>query len=186
MADKANSFIFYRSYAEALEVLPVEVQLDYLKAIFTYALDGVEPEFKTAAERGMFTLMKANLDSCDKRYKTSVENGKKGGAPKGNSNASKTEKQPKKQPNNNLKNNLNSTQNNLNKNDNDNVNDNYHSLSSNISPSESERSLSGAPSPREQKEIKTFEMAGVRYEMFYDDSGKKIVREIANDRSSTE
>ena len=41
----------------------------------------------------LFILMKPNIDSSNNRYSASVENGKKGGAPKGNQNAKK--KQPK-------------------------------------------------------------------------------------------
>lgn len=181
MAEKANSFLFYRSYVEALEVLPSEKQLNYIKAIFAYALDDIEPEFETAAERGMFTLIKANLDSCDKRYKSSVENGKKGGRPP----KKESEKKPNSKPNGNLKNNPAKPNQNLNKDDNDNDDDNYHPLS-NISALAGERSLTGAPQPGKPNEYKAFEMAGKKYELLYDENGKKIVREIANDRSDAQ
>ena len=51
--------------------------------------------------RSNFKLLKPNIDASINRHIASVENGKKGGAPKGNQNASKDRKQPKIQPENN-------------------------------------------------------------------------------------
>jgi DnaD/phage-associated family protein len=125
-----ESFVFYKSFYEAIEKLPEEYQLEVIKAIMEYNFNGITPELSPIAD-AIFTLIKANLDSASARYDASVENGKKGGAPAGNQNA---KKQPKnnlkttqKQPKNNLeqpKNNLEQPKNNLNDNVNDNVNDN--------------------------------------------------------------
>lgn len=79
MAQK-DSFLFYRSYIEAVDKLPAERRYAYLRALAYYALDGTEPELEGAEELA-FGLMKANIDSCNKRYAASVENGKRGGNP---------------------------------------------------------------------------------------------------------
>lgn len=121
-----ESFVFYKSFYEAINKLPEEYQLELMKVIMIYNFEEELPKMSPVVE-AMFTLIKANIDKASQRYEASVENGKKGGAPKGNDNA-------KKQPRNNLK----TTQNNLNQpglnlkqprnnlNDNDNDNDNVN------------------------------------------------------------
>ena len=110
-ADKRDSFLFYRSYIEAVDKLSENRRYDFLHAIACYALDGEQPDFD-GAEDMAFGLMKANIDSCNKRYTASVENGKRGGAPKGNRNAFKkkiTQKQPRNNPNENVNDDVNET-----------------------------------------------------------------------------
>lgn len=101
-----ESFIFYKSFYEAIKKIPEEYQLELYNAVLSYCFEGIEPENLSGIAEAMFILMKPNIDSAEKRYNASVENGRKGGAPKGNSNA---KKQPKnnpettqKQPRNNL------------------------------------------------------------------------------------
>ena len=86
-----NSFVFYRSFREAVAELPPEQRLEFYEAIIDYALDGTEPEL-TPLMKALFKLAEPVLE----RNNTLYENGKKGGAPKGNSNALKNnQKQPK-------------------------------------------------------------------------------------------
>lgn len=105
-----NSFIFYSSYYDAISELPEEEQGLIYKAIIDYAIAKKEPKDLTPACRMCFKLIKPTIDAALSRYDASVENGKKGGAPKGNCNA---QKQPKnnlettqEQPTNNLDHNL--------------------------------------------------------------------------------
>lgn len=89
-----DSFIFYRSYAEALRELTDKQRLHLLDAIIAYVLDN-ESITLNGVEKGMFALIRPQLDANNQRY----ENGCKGGAPKGNKNAQRnnrktTEKQP--------------------------------------------------------------------------------------------
>ena len=114
-----ESFVFYKSFYSAINELPNEYKLEVLEAIMEYNFNGIIPEL-TPVAKAMFLLMKPNIDNATQRYEASVENGKKGGAPKGNSNAKKQPKTTKKQPKNNLK----QPSNNLNVYVNDNVNDN--------------------------------------------------------------
>ena len=70
-----ESFIFYRSFYEAIQGLPDNIRLEVFTAITEYALYGKQPENLKPFARGMFTLIKPNLDANTARY----ENGKKGG-----------------------------------------------------------------------------------------------------------
>lgn len=84
-----ESFIFYRSYAEALRELPDEQRLILYDAIMLYALDGKEPKLK-GIEKAIFALIRPQLQANNKRY----ENGKKGGRTKSNINRNETETEP--------------------------------------------------------------------------------------------
>lgn len=110
-----ESIVFYKSYYEAIKELPVEQQVKIYEAIFEFGFYGNELK-TTGIEKVVFNLIKPTLNSSVSRYSASVENGRKGGAPKGNTNA-------KKQPKNNLENNLEQPKNNLNYNYN--YNDTY-------------------------------------------------------------
>ena len=109
-----ESFVFYRSFYEGIKELPRDIQGEVLTAIMEYGLNGVTTENQKPITKAMFALIKPQLDANNQRF----ENGKNGGAPKGNQNARKqpknnqetTEKQPKnnqKQPNVNVNDNVN-------------------------------------------------------------------------------
>lgn len=74
-----DSFVFYRSFYEAIRELPRDVQGEIYTAIMEYGLYGKETEHLKPIARSIFTLMKPLLNSNLARY----ENSKKGGAPKG-------------------------------------------------------------------------------------------------------
>lgn len=117
-----DSFIFYRSFYEAINDLPEKSQLKVYKAICEMSLNFDEIDL-SGLSLTIFKLIKPQLEANNKRY----INGSKGGAPKGNQNATKrqsknNQKTTKKQPNNNV---------NVNDNENVNVNDNINTSSSN-------------------------------------------------------
>lgn len=93
-----NSFVFYRSFNEAMEELSENDQLVLYRAIVDYGLDSREPSFNSSYLRMAWKLIKPQLDANWKRYNNGCkgkEFGKRGGAPKGNKNATKTTpKQP--------------------------------------------------------------------------------------------
>lgn len=97
-----KSFVFYRSFYEAITDYEVGLsrneQLDIFLAIAEYCLNGNEIHL-TGRSKGMWILIKPQLEANKKKY----ENAKKGGAPGGNSNAKKTTKNNQKQPKNNQK-----------------------------------------------------------------------------------
>lgn len=118
-----DSFIFYRSFYEAINDLPEKSQLKVYKAICEMSLNFDEIDL-SGLSLTIFKLIKPQLEANNKRY----INGSKGGAPKGNQNATKrqsknNQKTTKKQPNNNE--NVNE-----NENENVNVNDNINTSSS--------------------------------------------------------
>nr|DAJ80865.1 MAG TPA: DNA polymerase [Bacteriophage sp.] len=109
-----DSFIFYRSFYEAISELPKENQADSYNAIMRYALDQEEIEL-TGISKAIFSLVKPQLDANYKKY----ENGKQ--------KKSKTEakqKQTKSKKVANVNENVNVNDNvNVNVNDNDKVSD---------------------------------------------------------------
>ena len=109
-----DSFVFYKSFYDAIKNIPKEDQLEVYNAICEYSFSGNIPETLTGVAKAMFILMKPNIDNANARYKASVENGKKGGRPK----KIKTQEKPN--------NNLDKTQEEPNGNLNDNYNDNYN------------------------------------------------------------
>lgn len=83
-----DSFIFYKSFFDALINLDDETRLKCYDAISGYAITGVAPELNGVA-LSIFSLIKPQIDANSKRY----ENGKKGGK-KPNPNQSRTEAEP--------------------------------------------------------------------------------------------
>ncbi len=100
----ARGVLIQPSFYEAMKVLPNLERLALYDGICEYSLNGKEPEGLSAFANSLFALMRPNIDSANRRYTASVENGKKGGAPKGNQNAKKqpknNQKTTKKQPKN--------------------------------------------------------------------------------------
>lgn len=94
-----NTFVFHYEWIADLD--------DCDKSRFAFycidfAIHGKEPESLAGIELSYWKRVKAHIlyDKTEYVKKSSVENGRKGGAPKGNSNATKT---TKKQPRNNQK-----------------------------------------------------------------------------------
>ena len=78
---RRDSFIFYRSFWEAIREADEAGQRQLYAAIAAFALDGEEPQL-TGLIKAVWLAIKPQLEANRKRY----ENGKKGGAPKGSSN----------------------------------------------------------------------------------------------------
>lgn len=114
---KRDSFVFYRSFFDAISEAPDDVRLRTYEAIVLYALDGVQPDLQGWG-KSIFSLVKPQIDANTQRYL----NGCKGGAPVGNGNARKQQKNNQKQPNENDNENVNVNDNeNVNQNENNNV-----------------------------------------------------------------
>ena len=112
MALEKESFVFYRSFFEAIKAIKDKDRLKIYDAICEFALNEKETEL-TGITKGIFEMAKPIIVSSRNRYNACVENGKKGGRPK------------KEKPNNNLIGFENQKpKQNLNENDNENVNDN--------------------------------------------------------------
>ena len=86
--DKRGQFTFYRSFWEAIKVLPKKDRLPIYEAITEYALDGTTPSGLTQSQSAFFSLVKPNLDASRKK----AANGKQGGSkPKANRKQTATE-----------------------------------------------------------------------------------------------
>lgn len=115
MEKSKDSFVFYRSFSEAMAELTENDQLELYRAIVGYGLDADSPKLESPYLRMAWTLIKPQLDANWRRFENGCKGascGKLGGAPKGNKNACKTRKQPQNNP-----------KTTPNVNDNDNVND---------------------------------------------------------------
>lgn len=126
MKNDKKSFLIYQSWEDSFNMLNCEEQSQFIKNLFMFNR-GEEPILNTPMLKIFWKSIEYNLHENDRRYKTSVENGKLGGAPKGNKNALKLKEQPKQpkitkeQPKQ-----LSVKQNNLNDNVNVNVNGNVN------------------------------------------------------------
>ena len=115
-----DSFIFYRSFYEAIKDLPRDIQGEIYTAIMEYSLYGKETDNLKPVARSIFTLIKPQIDVNNKRF----DNGCKGGRP--------LKKETKEKPSNNQK----ETKEKPNKNYNVNDNNNYNKESTNVDKKE--------------------------------------------------
>lgn len=94
-----ESFVFYRSFYDAIKDLPRDVQGEIYTAIMEYSLYGKETENLKPIARSVFTLMKPQIDVNNKRF----ENGKRGGRPKSEDKPKGNQNETKDEPKNNQK-----------------------------------------------------------------------------------
>lgn len=120
-----DSFIFYRSFQNAINEASETEQLSIYRAIAGYALNMEEPNLSGVAKLA-WLLIKPQLDANWRRF----ENGCKGGAPNGNKNNRYSKSTTKVQP----RNDQSTTKVQANVNDNDNVNVNNNIGESTDSP----------------------------------------------------
>lgn len=73
-----TSFIFYKSFYDAIRELPKDIQGDTLTAIIEYGLTGETPQVENPVARGMLALVRPMIDANNQHY----INGRKGGRPK--------------------------------------------------------------------------------------------------------
>lgn len=79
-----DSFVFYRSFFEAISLMPSEVQAEVYPAVVEYALNGKEPKGLSDIAKGVFILVKPNIDASITRYENGrkcAQYGKLGGRP---------------------------------------------------------------------------------------------------------
>ena len=91
-----DSGVIYKSFVDAVRELDADIQLDAYNAYYAYLFDGEEYTGSNPVIKALLIMAKPYIDKANNRYDAAVENGKKGGAPKGNSKA-------KKQPENTIK-----------------------------------------------------------------------------------
>ena len=75
-----DSMVFYRSFYEAIRLLPPELRLQAYDTILAYGIDEIEPEELDAYVEMVYTLIKPQVDANSRRR----SNGGKGGRPSHN------------------------------------------------------------------------------------------------------
>ena len=78
-----ESFVFYRSFAKALEKLPADQYKEVMMALCQYGLDGSMPELSDPMLEAIFILIRPQIDANKKRR----ESGRKGAGSRWNSNS---------------------------------------------------------------------------------------------------
>lgn len=132
-----ESFVFYKSWLDGIEMLPEEEQLNAYRAIVRYACLGEEPEVSGVANI-ILTMAKPQIDANNKRY----SDGRRGGRPRSVEKQKTSGIENENQRNENEKPNVY-----VYVNDNDNVNDNENvNVNENVYISDSQASKKDQPS----------------------------------------
>lgn len=79
-----DSFIVVKNWAEAIEALPEENQLETYKALVQYGITGKIPEGISKICNAMLISFSKEMEYNIAKYNASVENGKRGGRPSKN------------------------------------------------------------------------------------------------------
>lgn len=80
--DKAESFVFYRSFAETARLVENDDdRLELYEALITYGLTGEKPPLRYPLN-AILEQMTASVKAAADRYAAAKENGEKGGRPK--------------------------------------------------------------------------------------------------------
>ncbi len=77
-----DSFVVLKNWAQAIEELPEEYQLECYKALMEFGLTGEIPEGISPITKAMMTSFSTSMANNIARYQASVENGKHGGRPR--------------------------------------------------------------------------------------------------------
>lgn len=71
-----DGFVFYKNWAKAMDILPPEEYKETMKAIFSYAMEDIEPDIDGFGA-SLFEMARPVIDANNKRY----ADGKRGGRP---------------------------------------------------------------------------------------------------------
>jgi len=100
-----DTMVYYRSFRESLRELPPDLYKVVSETIFDYAFEGIAPGADSnAVAKALFIAIKPVIDNAHNRYDACVENGRKGGAPRGSRNnpsgkAGEPNQRPNQRPN---------------------------------------------------------------------------------------
>lgn len=75
---KRNSFPMLRSFFEAINLLPKEIQAEIYPALMDYAFNGTEPEGLRPVAGCIFMLIRPVIDANNARYENGLKGGSKG------------------------------------------------------------------------------------------------------------
>lgn len=91
--DERDGFLFYKSFYDVVKALPQRDQKRMLVAIIELGLTDTIDETLPTWMKATLIQIQATINAAQKRRKIGHENGKKGGAPRGNQNAAKKNNQ---------------------------------------------------------------------------------------------
>ena len=100
-AQNSDTFVFYPTFLNSIEAIrDTGLRLAMFEAVSRYGVYGTPPDFtaidKSGLLEGMFLQIRYSIDEAKAKRSILRDNGKKGGAPKGNKNACKNNQiQPK-------------------------------------------------------------------------------------------
>ena len=105
MKTERNGFIFLKTFDESIEDLEAQDKCIMYEAIVKYGIYGIDPELSKGYLKSIWKLITSTIDATSKKYDSSVENGKKGGRPKKESNHNPiiTQEKPNHNPTETLK-----------------------------------------------------------------------------------
>lgn len=72
-SNQRESFVFYRSYYNAIQTLSIKNRLKIYDAIVEYALNQKITENLPKRTLGIFEMAKPNIDACNKKYLRKIE-----------------------------------------------------------------------------------------------------------------
>ena len=81
-----DSFVIFKNWADAINALPDEYQLETYKALVQYGISGDMPQGLSPVASAMLISFSVGMENSICRYSASVENGKLGGRPPKNRN----------------------------------------------------------------------------------------------------
>lgn len=81
-----DSFVIFKNWADAINALPDEYQLETYKALVQYGISGEMPQGLSPVASAMLISFSVGMENSICRYSASVENGKLGGRPPKNKN----------------------------------------------------------------------------------------------------
>jgi hypothetical protein len=169
-----DSFIFYRSFFEAVSYLDKEAQADCFSAICEYVLNEKEVELDGAA-KALFISIKPQLDANNKRYENGCKGGRKKNEPE--EKAKENQKETKAEPKENQK----ETEVKANENENVNVNDNENE-NENINPLTPFQGEQVSPKKKKIKygQYRKVMLTDDEYKRLVDDFGLTVVHDAIN------
>ena len=173
MSIKRDSFVFYRSFYEAIQKIPKKNRPEIYEAVFTYVFEAREIPIKGVAD-ALWTLIKPQLDANNVRYengKLGGEYGKRGGRPKKTEDAENPNGVISKTPKG-----LQSKTPNVNVNDNENVNVNVNANANGSGSDQEGQSGTHTPSFKEVADEvaeQGYRISAVKFFDYYEKQGWK-------------
>lgn len=87
-----DGFVMFKNWADTINALPEEMQLECYKAVAEYGFTGEIPQGLSAVANAVLISFSGGMKTNMARYLASVENGKKGGRPKKSENREENDK----------------------------------------------------------------------------------------------